>query len=93
MENNDNKKFVNKLYLDPIESINSNRLKPKGFRLKGESSKDNRKIKIMKSLPNIRINTNSSQQIQSPKNKNQLMGSVIIQNWQTVKMFRRTSDL
>ena len=48
MENNDNRKFTNKLYLDPIESINTTKLiKPKGYRIKGDSSKDNQKIKIL----------------------------------------------
>ena len=88
MENKDNIKFVNKLYLDPIESINSNKLKPKGYRLKGDSSKDNEKINVMKSVPNLRINTNTSQQLpslQSQRSQNQLLGSVIVQNWETAK--------
>ena len=45
MENKDNIKFVNKLYLDPIESINSSRFKPKGYRIKGDSSKESDKIR------------------------------------------------
>ena len=88
MENTDNRKFVNKLYLDPIESINTTKLiKPKGYKIKGDSSKENEKIKIMQSLPNLRINSGSTNQSQSQSQKpqNQLMGSVIIQNWETAK--------
>ena len=85
MENNDNRKFLSKLYLDPIESINTNKLKPKGYKIKGDTSKDNEKPNIMSSLPNLRINTNSSQQTVPQKPSNQLMGSVIIQNWETAK--------
>lgn len=85
MENNDNRKFLSKLYLDPIESINTNKLKPKGYKIKGDTSKDNEKPNIMSSLPNLRINTNSSQQTIPQKPSSQLMGSVIIQNWETAK--------
>ena len=89
MENNDNRKFTNKLYLDPIESINTTKLiKPKGYRIKGDTSKENQQIKILNSLPSLRINTTSdSHNIppQSQRPQNQLMGSVIIQNWETAK--------
>ena len=87
MENNENRKFINKLYLDPIESINTTKLKPKGYKIKGEPSKDNDKIKLLNSLPNLRINTNTSNQSQpqSQRAQNPIMGSVIIQNWETSK--------
>ena len=86
MENTENRKFVNKLYLDPIESINTTKLiKPKGYKIKGDSSKDNEKIKILNSLPNLKINAVSTNQSQSQRPQNQLMGSVIIQNWETAK--------
>ena len=39
MESNDNRIFLNKLYLDPIESINTTKLKPKGYKIKGDNSK------------------------------------------------------
>ena len=80
---------INKLYLDPIESINTTKLKPKGYKIKGDNSKDSEKIKLLNSLPNLRINTNTSiqpqPQSQPQKHQNQLMGSVIIQNWETAK--------
>ena len=88
MENTDNRKFVNKLYLDPIESINTTKLiKPKGYKIKGDNSKENDKVKIMQSLPNLLINSSSTTQSQSQARRpqNQLMGSVIIQNWETAK--------
>ena len=85
MESNDNRKFVNKLYLDPIDSINTNKLKPKGYKIKGDASKDNEKVNILASLPNVRITTNASQQVNSSTARNQLMGSVIVQNWETAK--------
>ena len=87
MENNENRKFLNKLYLDPIESINTTKIKPKGYRIKGDSSKDNEKIRLLTSLPNVRINTNTTNQSQTQNQKpqNPIMGSVIIQNWETAK--------
>ena len=70
MENNENRKFINKLYLDPIESINTTKLKPKGYKIKGEPSKDNDKIKLLNSLPNLRINTNTSTSISKASKSN-----------------------
>ena len=55
MEDKSNKIFKDKLYLDPIESINSSRFKPKGYRIKGDSSKESDKIRVFKSLPNVQI--------------------------------------
>ena len=86
MENNDNRKFINKLYLDPIESINTTKLiKPKGYKIKGDTSKDNEKINILNSLPNLKINSLTTNQSQTQRPQNQLQGSVIIQNWETAK--------
>ena len=68
-KSNDKKNFINKLYLDPIENINHKLIKPKGFKIKGDTSKEPEKGKVLNSLPNL--------------NPQQLMGSVIIQNWET----------
>ena len=56
MESNDNRIFLNKLYLDPIESINTTKLKPKGYKIKGDNSKQEDKIDVMTSLPNLHTN-------------------------------------
>ena len=56
MEEKTNKLFKDKLYLDPIESINSSRFKLKGYRIKGDSSKEPDKIRVLKSLPNVKTN-------------------------------------
>ena len=61
-------KLVNKLYINPLETITSNWGKSKGFRLKGELQ-DNQNINVaLRTLPNLRSPT---------------MGNVIIQNWET----------
>ena len=85
MESNDNRIFLNKLYLDPIESINTTKLKPKGYKIKGDNSKQEEKIEIMRSLPNLHTNQSLTQLPQSQRQQNQLMGSVIVQNWETAK--------
>ena len=76
---NDKKSFINKLYLDPIESLNykTSQTKSKGFRIKGEQAKTKEPVKV--SLPNMGMTMNNL----SSMNKTQ--GSVIIQNWETVK--------
>ena len=68
-KSNDKKNFINKLYLDPIENINHKIIKPKGFKIKEDTSKEPEKEKVLNSLPNL--------------NPQQIMGSVIIQNWET----------
>ena len=85
MESNDNRIFLNKLYLDPIESINNTKLKPKGYKIKGDNSKQEEKIDVMRSLPNLHTNQGLTQLHQSQSQQNQLMGSVIVQNWETAK--------
>ena len=87
MEDKSNKIFKDKLYLDPIESINSSRFKPKGFRIKGDISKESDKINVMKSLPNVQIKPIQKSKSLSKhlKKERPLLGSVIIQNWATVK--------
>ena len=85
MEDNSKKPFLDKLYLDPIESINSYRFKNKGFRIKGDSSKESEKKSIFKSLPNVHITPIHTSKSQSKRLDKPLMGSVIIQNWATVK--------
>ena len=63
-------KLLNKLYINPLETITSNWGKAKGFHLKGElQEKQNINI-ALKTLPALR----------SPA-----MGNVIIQNWETKK--------
>ena len=76
---NDKKSFINKLYLDPIESLNykTSQTKSKGFRIKGDQAKKIEPVKV--SLPNMGMTMNNL----SSMNKTQ--GSVIIQNWETVK--------
>ena len=85
MEDKSNKIFKDKLYLDPIESINTSRFKPRGFRIKGDSSKEPDKIRILKSLPNVQIKPIQTSKSHSKYSDKPLMGSVIIQNWATVK--------
>ena len=85
MEDKTNKIFKDKLYLDPIESINTSRFKPRGFRIKGDSSKEPDKIRILKSLPNVQIKPIQTSKSHSKYSDKPLMGSVIIQNWATVK--------
>ena len=87
MEDKSNKIFKDKLYLDPIESINSSRFKPKGYRIKGDSSKESDKIRVFKSLPNVQIKPiqTSKSLSKRPEKERPLLGSVIIQNWATVK--------
>ena len=85
MEDKNNKLFKDKLYLDPIESINSSRFKPKGYRLKGDSSKESEKVRVLKSLPNVQIKPIQTSKSQSKRLEKPLLGSVIIQNWATVK--------
>ena len=84
-EDKTHKIFKDKLYLDPIECINSTRLKPKGYRIKGDSSKDSEKIRVLKSLPNLSIKPIQTSKSQSKYKEKPLLGSVIIQNWATVK--------
>ena len=62
-------KLINKLYIDPLEIITSNWGKKKGFRLKGEQQ--NKKCSNI-ALPTLR-------------SRSPIMGSVIIQNWETKK--------
>ena len=87
MEDKTIKLFKDKLYLDPIESINSSRFKLKGYRIKGDSSKEQDKIKVLKSLPNVQTNQLQISKSQSKRQikEKPLLGSVIIQNWTTVK--------
>ena len=85
MENNENRTILSKLYLDPIESISNTKIKPKGYKIKGDTSKQDEKIKVLNSLPNLHSSQNQPQQPQPQRQQNQIMGSVIIQNWETVK--------
>ena len=85
MEDKSNKLFKDKLYLDPIESINSSRFKPKGFRIKGDSSKESDKNRILTYLPSVQIKPIQTSKSQSKRIEKPLLGSVIIQNWATVK--------
>ena len=59
--------FITKLYLDPIENVNLNKKTNKRYRLKEQSKEDS---EVMHSLPNLQSNGS-------------LMGSVIMQNWNT----------
>ena len=63
-------KLLNKLYINPLETITSNWGKAKGFRLKGENQEK----------PNINIALKTLPALRSPT-----MGNVIIQNWETKK--------
>ena len=82
-----------KLYLDPIECINSTRLKPKGYRIKGDSSKDSEKIRVLKSLPNLSIKPIQTSKSQSKYKEKPLLGSVIIQNWGKVCVGQNNENL
>lgn len=59
--------FITKLYLDPIENVNLNKKTNKRYRLKEQSKEDS---EVMHSLPNL-------------QSSGSLMGSVIMQNWNT----------
>ena len=85
MEDKNKKLFLDKLYFDPIDSINSNRIKPKGYRIKGDISKETEKIKVFKSLPNVQIKSIQTSKSKSRRPEKPLLGSVIIQNWATIK--------
>lgn len=63
-------KLVNKLYINPLETITSNWGKTKGFRLKGELQENKNANIALRTLPALRSPT---------------MGNVIIQNWETKK--------
>ena len=63
-------KLVNKLYINPLETITSNWGKAKGFRLKGELQENKNANIALRTLPALRSPT---------------MGNVIIQNWETKK--------
>ena len=63
-------KLLNKLYINPLETITSNWGKAKGFRLKGENQEKPSINIALKTLPALRSPT---------------MGNVIIQNWETKK--------
>ena len=63
-------KLLNKLYINPLETITSNWGKAKGFRLKGELQEKQNVNIALKTLPSLRSPT---------------MGNVIIQNWETKK--------
>ena len=62
--------LLNKLYINPLETITSNWGKAKGFRLKGELQEKQNVNIALKTLPSLRSPT---------------MGNVIIQNWETKK--------
>ena len=64
MEKNENRTILSKLYLDPIESISNTKIKPKGYKIKGDTSKQDEKIKVLNSLPNLPTNQNQPQQPQ-----------------------------
>ena len=66
----DKKEIINKLYIDPIESVHQNKIKPKNFHTK-ELSKEEESTDISNTVPSIRPNT--------------VMGNVILQNWETKK--------
>ena len=85
MEDKSNKLFKDKLYLDPIECINSSRFKPRGFRIKGDSSKETDKVGVLKYLPSVQIKPIQTSKSLSKRQEKPLLGSVIIQNWATVK--------
>ena len=63
----DKSDFITKLYLDPIENIRLNKKTFKRYRLKEQGKEE---TDVMKSLPNLQSNST-------------LMGSVIMQNWNT----------
>jgi hypothetical protein len=63
-------KLINKLYINPLETITSNWGKAKGFRLKGELQDTKSSNIALRTLPTLRSPT---------------MGNVIIQNWETKK--------
>ena len=63
-------KLINKLYINPLETITNNWGKTKGFRLKGELREKQETNIALRTLPSLR----------SPN-----MGNVIIQNWATKK--------
>ena len=63
-------KLLNKLYINPLETITSNWGKPKGFRLKGELQEKPKTNIALRTLPALRTPS---------------MGNVIIQNWETKK--------
>ena len=85
MEDKSNKLFKDKLYLDPIECINSSKFKPRGFRIKGDSSKESDKNRVLKYLPSVQIKPIQTSKSQTKRQEKPLLGSVIIQNWATVK--------
>jgi hypothetical protein len=73
----DNKDFINKLYIDPIQNLNQTK-QHRNFKPKEKFKEDNNnyissspmnEIAITKSLPNLNTNT--------------VMGNVIMQNWET----------
>ena len=64
------KEILNKLYIDPIESLHHTRQKSRNFHTK-EVSKDEETKDISSTVPSIRPNT--------------VMGNVILQNWETKK--------
>ena len=81
------KTFLNKLYLDPIESLNKKlaETKSRGFRIKTDVSKTNTEFSSsmpitpsmgtgMPTVTNLRLT-----------NMNRTQGNVIMQNWETVK--------
>ena len=87
--NPEKKSFLNKLYLDPIESLNTklSETKSRGFRIKTDITKTNTEYS---SLPTMQTGGFSPMGMTSPqgqfkKNMNRTLGNVIMQNWETSK--------
>ena len=81
------KTFLNKLYLDPIESLNRKlaETKSRGFRIKTDVSKTNTEFSSGLNTP---LNTGMTMpQMTNPRllNMNRTQGNVIMQNWETAK--------
>ena len=73
MSRDKNKDFINKLYINPLETITSNWGKSKGFRLKGEILEGKPDNIALRTLPNLRFPGKMGN------------GNVIMQNWETKK--------
>ena len=83
------KSFINKLYLDPIESLNRKlaETKSRGFRIKTDVTKTNTDFSTgMPTTPSL--NTGMTMPpMTNPRllNMNRTQGNVIMQNWETAK--------
>ena len=84
------KSFINKLYLDPIESLNKKlaETKSKGFHIKTDVSKTNTEYSSSMGGTTQRLNTGMTMPPVGHLrniNMNRTQGNVIMQNWETAK--------